>query len=529
MEGLSPKPSILSTRWFSILLLVLVFIGLYSRIYDPKLNLGGDNINYYTLGIALSSGRGYVHIESPDQRAASHFPPGYPSIIALVILLTGGGFTAVKLLNGLFFLASCLMIYHIIYLLFRRKILAFLSALTVMLSMHLLQYSTIMMSEIPYIFFTTLMLWLMTNVALKKEVVWWKSMEFWISLILAGIGFYIRSIGLAAVGGIALFWIIRKQWLAVLATFATFGLMILPWSLRNKSMGGTGGYLHQFLQKNPYDSSLGTLNASGVIHRILINFQRYVTHEIPDAVFSQPSSIAPEHITVVAWLGGLILFALIIWGIFQLRQLRWFVFGYMGSAFLVLLLWPEQWFGVRFILPVLPLVFISLIAGVDSVVRWLIERWKPEMPLRTYKMAPFVMLVLLPFEWNGISTLNLQANSYFPMAYANYFRLAEWTQKNLPESSVVACRKPVFFYLFSRHYVYSYPLNGSPAEVISFFKRTHVTYVVVSQLGYSSTYKTLIPAIKAYPKFFKPVYRFTNPDTRLYQFLPDHSQLQADG
>ncbi|HKI44522.1 MAG TPA: glycosyltransferase family 39 protein [Balneolales bacterium] len=526
METPNDKPSIWSNSWFPVLLLVLVFIGVFAWIYDPKLNLGGDNVNYYTLGIALSSGHGYVNIQYPARPEASHFPPGYPAIIALVILLTGGGFPAVKILNGFFLLTSCLMLYQIVYLLFKRKVLAFMSALTVMLSMHLLQYSTIMMSEMPYVFFTTLMLWLMTNIALNPEVIWWKSMEFWISLVLIGIGFYIRSIGLTAISGMALFWIVRKQWLAALATFVGFFLMILPWSLRNNRLGGAGGYLHQFLQKNPYNPGLGTLNVFDLIHRILFNFRRYVTHDIPDAIFSRPSSIAPEHVTVTMWLGGLILLALIIWGIFQFKQLKWFVFGFMGSTFLILLLWPEQWYGVRFMIPVLPFVFISLVLGVDSVIGWSIRHWSSRTPMMTYKMVPLLMLLLLPFEWNGISTLNANANSYFPKAYANYFRLALWTQKNLPKSAIVACRKPDFLYIFSRHYTYSSPLSGSPIKVVSLLEKAHVTHIIVGQLGYASTYKTIIPTIKAYPKLFKPVYRFINPDTRLYQFLPDSTQLK---
>ena len=76
--------SITTSKWAIGLMLVvisIVFYTNYSRIYDPKIDLGGDNIVYYSLGRALSQGEGYTNTITLDKTPHTHFPPGYPFFI----------------------------------------------------------------------------------------------------------------------------------------------------------------------------------------------------------------------------------------------------------------------------------------------------------------------------------------------------------------------------------------------------------------------------------------------------------------
>ena len=61
-----------------IFVIIIVFIGVYAYIYDSKIDLNGDNANYYMLGQALHQGEGYVSINSINKTPNNHFPPGYP-------------------------------------------------------------------------------------------------------------------------------------------------------------------------------------------------------------------------------------------------------------------------------------------------------------------------------------------------------------------------------------------------------------------------------------------------------------------
>src|SRR5210317_1167066 len=140
------------THWVYSGILFLIFFFSYQYIFDKKLDLGGDNAGYYILGKALSSGEGYTNIHFPDNPAHNHFPPGYPVIIALFMLVSNS-IIFIKIVNGVFLLGSALMMYKMLYKVSQNTKLAFVTSALMLLNMHLLYYSRIMMSEIPFLFF----------------------------------------------------------------------------------------------------------------------------------------------------------------------------------------------------------------------------------------------------------------------------------------------------------------------------------------------------------------------------------------
>ena len=131
----------------------LSFLWIYSYTFNSNLNLGGDNAAYYLLGKALSNGLGYSAIQSSDTHAVTHFPPGYPLLIGLEMLTISDSVTAVKYLNGAFLLLSAFTLFALVKNFSQNIHLAFVSTLFLFANFHLLQYSSIMMSEIPYLFF----------------------------------------------------------------------------------------------------------------------------------------------------------------------------------------------------------------------------------------------------------------------------------------------------------------------------------------------------------------------------------------
>jgi len=64
----------------ALLTITILFGSTYTYIFDKKLDLNGDNANYYMLGKALASGEGYVNTNSIQKTPNNHFPPGYPAL-----------------------------------------------------------------------------------------------------------------------------------------------------------------------------------------------------------------------------------------------------------------------------------------------------------------------------------------------------------------------------------------------------------------------------------------------------------------
>ena len=56
-----------SSHKFRVIIVVLitavVFTAVYVSIFDNKIDLNGDNANYYILGKALATGEGYVNTQ----------------------------------------------------------------------------------------------------------------------------------------------------------------------------------------------------------------------------------------------------------------------------------------------------------------------------------------------------------------------------------------------------------------------------------------------------------------------------------
>ena len=48
--------------WKEIGLILIITLGLYLFTFDAKLDLNGDNVDYYLLGKAISQGEGYTAI-----------------------------------------------------------------------------------------------------------------------------------------------------------------------------------------------------------------------------------------------------------------------------------------------------------------------------------------------------------------------------------------------------------------------------------------------------------------------------------
>ena len=73
----------------------------------------------------------------------------------------------------------------------------------------------------------------------------------------------------------------------------------------------------------------------------------------------------------------------------------------------------------------------------------------------------------------------------------------------------------------SHLYITGYKNTLDKEEQIKYLQSKGTDYVVLEQLGYSSTGRYLFPAIQRYPKKFKVIIHLKNPDTYLMKFLPE--------
>ncbi|NQW25703.1 MAG: phospholipid carrier-dependent glycosyltransferase, partial [Cryomorphaceae bacterium] len=271
----------------SDLWIALGFLVCYIAIFDSKLDLGGDNAGYYILAQALHGGDGYTDIHLPGAPAAKHFPPGYPVLMA-VCMAVSDSFYFLKVLNGVLFLASLLMLQRLFERMTQNQTLAWVALALTLLNAHLLRSSTILMSEIPFLFFSVATLSCLVKWR-SGDKPFWQSPWFWAMLILSSISYHIRTAGLALIAGIGLYLLFEKKWAAAIGYGVGFMALALPWFMRGKALGGNP-YLAQLIQVNPYRPEEGVLTLGGWVTRIqsigtqysnYFNVGRYVSQNLP--------------------------------------------------------------------------------------------------------------------------------------------------------------------------------------------------------------------------------------------------------
>ena len=485
-------------------LFALAFGLVYAFIFDFKLDMGGDNAGYYILGRALLQGEGYTNIPIPGTPAASHFPPGYPALLA-VAMLFGKSFTWLKVVNGILFGAALWWFRSIAEKATGSTAFAWVAVLLVGLNSHLLRSSTIMMSEIPYTAASILALWTLLRWDPESKA-FYRSYDFWLVVVLASAAFYIRTAGIALGAGIGLYLLFERRWAAAFTFGGAFFALYLPWVLRGRAVDAGSAYVDQLLSVNPYRPEEGQIDVSGLWDRIAENAGRYLGQELPNSMIPSLTVDYNPEAPVSHPFVGLLLLGLIAYGIVRLPKLRWLVAGYVLASFAIFLVWPSVWYGVRFIQPLVPVLVLSALYGAWELLRRVLPSWNP------WWFAALGLLLLAP-----VRTLNDEAKLDYPMPYQNYFRLGEFAKANVPADAQFATTKPALWYLFAERKATRIPTEADPALFMQRLQEEGLNYVVVDQLGYGSVGRYFVPAYQAYPERFELVAQLPNPDTYIFK------------
>ncbi len=497
-----------------LLTLIITFLGVYNYIYDTKIDFNGDNASYFILGKSIASGNGYKNIDNVNKPAHGHFPPGYPLIVSAVLSAFPSDIQAVKKVNGFFFLASVVLFFFIANKLIGNIHLSFAVSMLLLFNANFLQFSTIMMSEMAFqaITFASMLLFLSSD--LKKSV--FRNRFFMFAIFLAVFAFYIRSLGLGLIGGICLYLIYNKKWSYLIFSVLAFVTLMIPWQIRNHHADlNKSGYVSQFLSKNPYRLEDGTLTLDSWGDRVYNNFERYMTKEIPIGLFSFKDVSYKNDPSHLDWAKGFIILILIVYGLFKSTRYQLFFLLYFASVLAILLNWPDVWKGPRFIFQLLPFFLLFIFYGIYHVAARKQSKSKEKVAIA---IVWIFAIVSIRFYWPMVKEYHRRASLHYSGAFRNYIELAKWVNENLGPEEVVNARKPGFFYLHSNRYVSMQSRSANREKVLEDMVRAKTTYVVVDRLGYSSTSRYLLPAIKKYPYKFKEVAKVGDPATYLLKF-----------
>ncbi|MHB1265047.1 MAG: hypothetical protein ACYC1S_11630 [Gemmatimonadaceae bacterium] len=188
-----------------------------------------DDGTYLVLAKALATGQGYRHLNLPGSPEATHFPPGYPILLALCLRIAPDfqtGIAIAKLVNAALLPAVAIGSYGLC----RRTIgwpiwAAAIVSLLGVLAPGILAMNAALMSET--LFLALLFPALMRAEALARGEGQWRT-ALAVGLLIGALQL-VRSVGLPLLGALLILLAMRRRWRDMAIVMAGTGAVVAPW------------------------------------------------------------------------------------------------------------------------------------------------------------------------------------------------------------------------------------------------------------------------------------------------------------
>lgn len=488
-------------------IITIIFAIVYGYCFDSKLDINGDNATYIKLAENMSAGLGYSVEDVNGIHPASHFPPGYSAILSVFVSLGINNLIFFKVLNGMFLLASLLILFVVVGRLTGNRALGFASVSLAVFSHRVINFGFMAMSEMSYMLLSVIVIWALYRYCQKSNFL--RSPYFYVAIVAVAASYYIRTVGASLLFGMLVFYALRREWKELFVSAGGFVLLILPWSIRNAMLGIDSRYLGTIMTVNPWRPEQGSISSVGeMVGKMITNFDetvikgfRSILFPFIDVNFRAPSSM-------LMILLGLVILCVVLYGAWRMGKLRFFFLAYIVANIGLFLLWHGG-NGDRYVVPLTPVLFACFWVGFYRLVT--------EISKTNY--SPYFLLMMIVPMFSSVTKLAEVSREEYPDAFINYFKSVSVLSEKIPARSVVCCRKPELagFYgkkLFTVNYAYSL----DPKEVLKNLIDSKVDYVILDNLGYSSTPRYLYPAIEAYQECFIVALALKNPDTYVFKF-----------
>lgn len=457
--------------WLVGAALVGLHLFLAFLVFDPTPHTGGDNAAYIALGRSILERGEYVELYDPALRPHTQYPPVFPGVLAVAMLLGISSWIGFK---AIIVAASALAVGFVYLWTLRRS--GFGAALAVGMILAagpgILDLSHWVLSDVPFWALTAVALWGFERVEPERRA------GFIVALSATVLAYFTRSAGLPLIAAAGIWLTYQRRWRG-LAVFAAILLpLALAWTLRDRAHGGID-YVNQFWLVNPYLPELGTIGPLDLLGRILDNARRYATVHLPVLAFGRTG---PLPILVAA---ALAVAGFVGWGL-RLRRpgvAECFFPLYIG----LILVWPAVWAGERFLLPAYPLL---LAYAADAVVRGIGQVGPMARRGIGIGLVGAVMVLSVPALSEGV-----QVGSYCRGAYRagdrypclmpqwkGFYELADWAGRVLPDDAVVISRKPRLFYALSGLRGRIYPLSTDADQFFALVDEIGARYVVMDEV-----------------------------------------------
>lgn len=491
----------MSRRVLGLLAAVLLIQTLLvALVFTPQPHTGGDNAGYITLAHSLLDRGAYVDLWNPAEPPHTKYPPVFPALLAVAMLLGAKSWVGLKLLPAF----STILAVGFAFLWARERSgwrVGMVVALLTGLASAVVYYSQWILSDPTFLAFTMGALWAFERArrgadeeANADPALSWLSLGMAVGVL----AYFTRSAGLPLVIAALLWLALRRRWKWFLTFVLAFGIPAFLWWLRGRIAGGSD-YVSEFWLVDPYQPFLGRVGLTGLMARATENLTAYVGEILPAGIVGAGRPLlAPLGVA----LGALALLGWVLSVKEEIGVPELFGPLYFG----LILLWPTPWSGDRFALPLFPLLFFYASVALG----WLMGRWRRE--IRVPAVALLLACLVLPAGERWTETARTaracvdasregDSDRCLSPPMAEYFALAAWSGENLPDGAVVVTRKPRIFYIMSGVKAESIPLTPDPDEFLGRAGEGGARYLTTDYLDSMSRYY-VYPVLQQRPQRF---------------------------
>ncbi len=415
-------------------------------LFDSKVSLSGDDSFYIMRAMDLIK-----KFEFPSFQG-----PLYPIVLGLFILIGGFNLTLLKMLS-LFAMAGAVFILHKALSGRIPPLLHITVLLVTSVNAFLLHFASQTYSEAFYMLIQSTLAWYFLTRFIDHSGQENLKHDLLKHLYLAGLLVAImltRSIGLTAFLAVTGYFLLYGQWRNLLFSITCFALIVIVYlGIKWLFWGDTGGQFTSqgagLLQKDFYNPALGQEDLAGFLARWMKNSNLYISRHFFTISGFREYTLIQGMLPLLTWL----FYALFLTGLVfsYLKNRSIFFLGlitgiFMTTSFFIL---QTNWDQARLIIPVYPfmlLMFLSPVIFISGLKKAGISIW----------LLPIVGIFMFGqvFAYSVTTAKEVRKNSgpYEGLTpdWKHYGMISEWAAKNLPDTAVIACRKPSISFIYGK-------------------------------------------------------------------------------
>lgn len=485
---LAPAQPLTQSRHLVLLAICLLHHLLALLRFDAKVSIGGDDAWYILSALDFWHGHAF-----PEWHGAF-----YPILLSPLVGLGGLSIPWIKALSMLFSTAALYLMGRWLHGRIARP--AWLGTLLLCaLCSNLVYLASSTYSEPLFMLLQAAVLILFTHVLTFSHKTL-APQSLWGYLLLGCLLFLLaltRYVGLGALIALLLYLVIfARDWRGAGLTLGGFLLFQIPFSLYKQLRWQLGGaafqeQLSHMLQKDFYNADQGQEGLGGLLVRMGENAQQYLGYH-----FGQFIGIPLER-------GNLsfpLLVILLGLAILIFRRSRK-PFPIFLATYLVVLLGitfltqQAKWNQMRLVVVYLPLLLAFALNGLHD----LLSALSPKIARGAiYTFVALASISTLATNLHAMtpSTLaaNLRGDQYAGLTpdWENYLRASAWAGKNLPDSAIIAARKPNNARIYAkRPFLGIFKLVAQHRDSVwQYFRSHHVDYILIGHLRINPQIRT---------------------------------------